>query len=683
MAKSDIEEQIDIFMAKLEKSKVPKKASGEAIVSGKPEKVKPPKKGSIYPTFGDIGITGFTPIDKNDAYYGELLKITELVAKVKIPVYASEMSPSLQIMALVFSNTTWAAKMKAFDNNANDMPLSQACIELGLKLDEWGQSKDWQKIKKHLPEAFIEADEGPVLESKNMSDGAIVTYLQELPANMAYPEKEKAILKKFPLLHPSPDLTILINTHCKDTEIIEKAIKDGEEWLPKQAEPAETPEGYSKFLKELVEVVTVLEATESTDGTLIPDHPIVLMKYKEKWTTTVMTKEEKAEPKQLPPGPEVGVKPGVFVLTHPVKIRSPGDNKVAVPPTFISLPPGVVTVTKFIWTIPIEVASDMKCQVVVGYGAETFIMKGNFKSASEALPFKMNKGGVLKVSLQTIMPMEAWLELELHIESPGFVVKLGEMFSSPPQPVPLLAAPAPKEKLKEPVTDDQKIKAAILEVTDAQKTLLGNIEKLETMAQELLGKEIPESMKEAIEEQKQKMAVQQQKMAVQQEAVLKQDQAGLDEVANKKVKQTPTSPLGSIDLKTGETASVPAGHPSLAEKGYKPGLIFITIDKKKVTAKQMADALRDHLKVAGFAFYTIESDTTGHEYKKTKGVLMHFKITWAGDPEANLIKWAVVASAQGIKKAKDILVHYADGAIVPLTHCLEMLVKGIKQGGKV
>ena len=33
MPDSDIQEQIDIFMEKLEKSKVPKKASGEAIVS--------------------------------------------------------------------------------------------------------------------------------------------------------------------------------------------------------------------------------------------------------------------------------------------------------------------------------------------------------------------------------------------------------------------------------------------------------------------------------------------------------------------------------------------------------------------------------------------------------------------------------------------------------------------------
>ena len=96
--------------------------------------------------------------------------------------------------------------------------------------------------------------------------------------------------------------------------------------------------------------------------------------------------------------------------------------------------------------------------------------------------------------------------------------------------------------------------------------------------------------------------------------------------------------------------------------------------------QELADAFRSHLKGAGFTHYTIEG--SDHEFKKTKGVLMNKKITWAGDPEANLIKWAR-ASVQGKKNAKDILVHYGTGKAIPFTHCLEILAKGIKQGGEI
>ncbi len=191
MADSDIQEQIDIFMEKLEKSKVPKKASGEAIVSGKPEKVKPPKKGSIYPTFGDIGITSFVVTDKSFGAYGKPIKVTELVKEYVIPIYTSEMSPSLQLMALVFADTKWAAKWKALYKDAQKgyIPLFQACVQLGLKLDEWGQSKDWEKVKKHLP--------------------------------------------KLGSLEPADLEAVAAVTLKDDKKAIDKAIADGEEWVPK------------------------------------------------------------------------------------------------------------------------------------------------------------------------------------------------------------------------------------------------------------------------------------------------------------------------------------------------------------------------------------------------------------------------------------------------------------------
>ena len=597
MADSDIQEQINIFMEKLEKSKVPKKASGEAIVSGKPEKVKLPKKGSLIPTFKDIGINGFQVIDKNNKYYGKLLKLALLVGAP--PVYASEMSPSLKLMAMVFAETKWAAKFKAINVNGDNIPLFQACVLLGGKLDEWGQSKDWEKIKKHMPdnkEALIEAENAMKVEAFQAIQAD-----QEEPGNIPFSAEENAAY-------------------------------------------------YSQFLKELVEVVTTLAAVALSDGTLIPEQPINLYKAKGKWKAAIvpmqMEKEkETGELSPLPPGPEEEEKPGILVLTQPVKIRSPGDNKVAVPPTFIPIPPGLVSIKQFIWTIPLEVPSDTECQVVVGYGADTYVLKGTFESVSEAPPFKLDKGGVLKVSIQTTMPMEAWLELELKVEAPAFIVKLGEMFSPSPQPLPQLAAPA-EEKQKEPATPDEKLKMAMAELADAQQVMLTNLEQLENIAQEALGPEQSASVKEVIEGQM------------------------------KKVKQIPTSPLGSIDLKTGETGeTVPADHPSEGVKGYKPKITALNINGKAIDAKQMADAFRSHLKSFGFIHYMI--DGSDHEYKKTKGILMHFKITWAGDPELNLIKWALT-TIPGQHQLVTISIHYKVGAPILLLDCLRQLAHDIK-----
>ena len=214
------------------------------------------------------------------------------------------------------------------------------------------------------------------------------------------------------------------------------------------------------------------------------------------------------------------------------------------------------------------------------------------------------------------------------------------MLSSSPQPVPLLAPPAPKEEQKEPITDDQKLQKSLAEVGDAQTSLLSNYEKLGILLKDKYGIDVSDSVKAlVIESQKQK--------ALTTEALAK---LGIKDQAEEEVKQTSTSPLGSIDLKTGET--VPADHPALGKvkkekpKGYKPKVTALNINGKTVDAKELADALRNHLKKAGFTHYTIFG--LDHHYKKTKGLLMNIKITWAGDPELNLIKWALTGNQAAI-----------------------------------
>ncbi len=685
MPKSDIEEQIDIFMEKIAKSKVPKKASGEAIVTGKPEKVKPPKKGEA-PVFWDIGVTGFTPKDKDDTHYGKLLTLEGLVEAVAIPKYASEMSPSLKLMALVFSDTSWAAKMMAVVKQGEDaIPLLQVCIALGVKLDDWGQGKDWEKVEKHLPdiETLVKANLKVVAAADTLEKDKKATDKADKKAiDKAIADGEEWVPKGiFPQMVPFATLTMPggnkwksdtisivapcllkgIEVTCVEGEQVFPSIKvsiDGQDVKVGKANPAELHKGkniiitsdfplvltgkqltvsyhslqpvilkavaildylaepepesmslaeqiinksmklkeeeqvpeasgdHEKFIEQLVNIVSVLDETKVGQP---PEQPIVLLKDKGEWSATLMSEIPQEEPLALPPGPPAEEKPGIILLTQPAKIRSPGENKVAVPPTFISIPPGIVAVTKLIWTIPIEVPSDTECQVVVGYGAETFVTKGTFESAGEALPFKLDKGGVLKVSLQTTQPMEAWLELELKIEAPPFMMKLGQLISPALLPILNQAAPAPEEK-----------------------------------------------------------------------AVV--------------VKQTLSSPLGSINLNTGETTSVPAGHPALEKKGYKPEISGVIINGMAIPVQELADALRGHLKSFSFTHYMIEG--SDHEFKKTKGVLMHVKITWAGDPEANLIKWAYDI---GCAKAATISIHYKKGGPLQLVACLSQLAGGIKE----
>ena len=553
MANGDIQEQINSFMEKLGKSKVPKKASGEAIVSGKPE-----KKESLIPTFKDIGISGFTTVDKNGYLYGTLVKLTQIVEELVIPVYASEMSPSLKLMAFVFANTKWATQWDALTNNGLKMPLFQACVELGLKLDVWDQSKDWEKIKKHID---IQASE----------------------------QNEK--------------IKQQLATKKADQEVIDKAIIDGEEWVPKEPEPVELTDyakeiaGYQHFLEQLVEYAGIAEEAYASESPPIPvpNQPISLYKVKGLWKANIvpMAKVElKGYEKELAAIQEEK-KPGNLVLTLPVKISSPGGNEMAAPPTFIPLPAGLVSINQFIWTIPAEVSEDTECQVLVGYGAEGYFMKGTLASASKAPPFKLDKGGVLKVSLLTTQPMDAWLELELEVEHPLFVplAQLEKMVST-------ALVDWKQEELEKP--DDQ-----------AEHKLAHGIE-------------------------------------------------------SKTFEEFDPIPEGGTEL-VGFIKSKKE-----KPKGYNPKITALNIGGKAVDAKELADMLRSHFKSSSFTHYMIMG--LDHEYKKTKGILMHCKITWAGDPEVNLIKWAV----NNVNKAKTISLHYKVGKPIPLMEALGYLAAKIK-----
>lgn len=85
-----------------------------------------------------------------------------------------------------------------------------------------------------------------------------------------------------------------------------------------------------------------------------------------------------------------------------------------------------------------------------------------------------------------------------------------------------------------------------------------------------------------------------------------------------------------------------------------------------VDAKKLADAFREFLKENEFTHYSVPGNE--HEYKKTKGVLMHYKISWAGDPELNLVKWAATN-----EEAEGILIHYKKYLSVPLIVILNVI----------
>lgn len=528
MAGSDIQKEIDDFMAKIDKSATGKTASGEAIVSEKkkkPGKPQPAKKGkAVEPTFADIGVQHFR-------ISGIKMTPTVLLEKAIIPNYAKGMTPDLQILAKAFSETKWAGNVLAVgeypDGTVIKKPMLQSCIELGVKLDEYGKSEDWEIIKLHLPsgkpddEVIINPEEPQVNESDTGG-----TFLEEL-------KKVLSVLDES-MVGQAPEEAIVV-------------WKDGDEW-----ESAIMPiQDYEEF--------------ESA---------------KEKYME-LMTSEE---PLQLQPGKVYESSPGDnLVLTKPVKVTSPGDMKEMVPPTFIDIPAGEFEITKVIWTVPVYIAADTEFNIVISYGVEKVQYMGTFKSVMSAPPFKLDKGGVLKVSILTTQPMEVWLELELKI----IATEVDKSFKNFMETM--------KQEIYPPIPSSS---------TMQPQKLPGTAEKYMSQYQD-------------------------------EEPVEVEDKA--------------------------------------AKKGYLPEVKDVTFGGITVNAQVLANAFRDHLEAGGFKFYTIPDST--HEYKKTKGVLMHYKISWAGDPELNLVKWAY-SNLDG----DEVHIHYAAGTTNNLIQVLCNIAKALHEG---
>lgn len=303
--------------------------------------------------------------------------------------------------------------------------------------------------------------------------------------------EDKAALNHAPVTEPkeTTDEAIAVaepfDQATDSLEAIEKTANLATEGEEIPFNPEENAVYYHEFLKQLVNIVSVLDETKVGQP---PDQPISLYKIKGEWKAVVVPQKE--EPKLLPPGIVKEDQPGHSVLTSPVKVSSPGDNKELVPPTFIPLPTGNITITKFIWTVPAEIGTSTDCTVVVGYGHEKYMIIGTFKSIGEAMPFPIDKGGVLKVSLMTKMPVDTWLELELEIEEEDVIIS---QFQNIMQPFMTMgpvekALPIPVQVLpQEPETNSANIEKLLAEVTNAKKELQSNYDELKCIVEKNLG----------------------------------------------------------------------------------------------------------------------------------------------------------------------------------------------------
>ncbi|KKN52955.1 hypothetical protein LCGC14_0607560, partial [marine sediment metagenome] len=469
-----------------------------------------------------------------------------------------------------------------------------------------------------------------------------------------------------------------------ETDVLEAVAAIPLEEDKEEPEPADLTDytkeinaGYPKYLAALLEVATVLESTVSSDGTPVPEQPISLYKVKGEWKAAVVPLQKEEELKLLPPGPEEGKEPGNLILTTPMKVLSPGGNKEASPPTFIPLPPGNVTITKFIWTIPSGVPVETECSIYVGYGHEKYMIEGTFKSAGKAQPFPVDKGGVLKVSLLTTQPIEAWLELELEIkiELPKLMKLLGPMLSLPTPgitvankqgfPLEILktvldGVAAAQESVPSSIEGDNKASVKILYEPLKESIYSG--------FSELNKQKIKDYIEQAVQEGKDKAAI---KLAVLDEGqwpYMTWD-IDMDNLVEEAMAAT------SMAVAAHDPALDKPSKPKLIEgeggKGYKPKITAVNVGGKAVDAQELADALRSHLKNSSFTHYMIEE--SGHEFQKTKGILMHFKVSWAGDPELNLVKWALT----NIIISKTITIHYKVGGPKHLKSVLGHLAQEI------
>ncbi len=491
---------------------------------------------------------------------------------------------------------------------------------------------------------------GVITSPKETTDEAIIAFIKELPPTGNFYELEQAVISKFPLLHPSAHLTQLIIDNCDELTY----------------DTLGAAEDHSSFLKQLTDIVSVLDETMVGSA---PELPISLYKIKGEWKAALVPQKE--EPKMLEAGPPAEEEHGTIILTKPVEVKSLGNNKQSVPPTFIPVPQvsgsGEVHIKQFIWTVPIDTGPDTFCQVVLSYGAETFLMHGTFASASVAPPFQLNKGGVLKVSLLTTQPIDVWLELELEIIQPDPFVEFIKKVESAGSPVEYNApdgthfVPGSKFELKasEEESDINKLSTAMDEFTDAQNKLLSEYGKLDGVLQETFGDDYY-SFKSAVEQ-----------VVKNNSDVMQSELNALTKKLHEKGEQSHAAPVKIVEIK-----AVPKGNITKSDEpnGYKPDIKNVVVDNTVFPVKQLADMLRDLFKDNSFTHYQVEG--SDHEYKKTKGVLMHFKVTWAGDPEANLIKWA----QDNPKLANEVFLHYHKSNVT-LPYVIGQMAKTILDSG--
>lgn len=673
MVNSDIQEQIDNFMQKLENSKVPQKASGEAIVSGKPKKIKPAKKTIADKEEGAVGKPVLESKNTSDeaiiAFIEELpADISFVEAEDKVIKKFPLLSTSSHLTKLIIDNVEGL--------NFEDMPGGKTDSELDAiysgPIQIPGEGKWVGTSVMIVAQSILQAVEIKCVEGESDSPEFMLTVagveiLLACPISLGKGEVF-SVAPSMPVVMAAVQLII----SCRAPKPITVNVK-----LLFQ-EPK--PEDSSEFLKQVVNLTSVLDETLVGKA---PAQPFAVFKDEGEWKAELMTKlSPKEVPLALPPGPEIKMPPVNHILTKPVKIRSPGNNNPAPTPDFIPIPAGVTAVKNFIWTIPSDLPPSTPCKVLVGYGAEGYLMDGTFESASHAPPFKLDKGGVLKVSLITTQPVEVWLELELEVESE--VQKFKE-FMSPfmPDIVPLVSPqhakpqqfqqpPWPTALPKVIEKPGDKLAGAIAEITDAQDTLLSQYDKLDNILKEVLGQDIDlsDSVKDAIEKQKKELAPHHEAAGIMD--IMDQAEKAITNGVAKSLPEDAVAPDGGFA--PGSTVELTGVKKKEKPKGYKPKVTAVNVNGSAIDAKELADALRGHLKGAGFKHYMI--DGSDHEFKKTKGVLMHFKVTWAGDPEANLIKWAY--TTEGLKKALAIIIYYEIGKPILLVDCLGQLTAGIK-----
>lgn len=111
---------------------------------------------------------------------------------------------------------------------------------------------------------------------------------------------------------------------------------------------------------------------------------------------------------------------------------------------------------------------------------------------------------------------------------------------------------------------------------------------------------------------------------------------------------------------------------------FKPiGAGLPPLKEIELNPEKLAEMLKSWKKESGFLYYMIEDSKP--MYKLEKGVLMHFKQSWSGDPVLKLVKFAL---APGLVKEPEIHAYFfnveSGTDFIPLSELLNKFKKGEK-----